>query len=106
MSWKKDTGKTCKHGLKVFLVDGAYVRSHFDSAFIHGGNEFRYGDFVPKNELWIDQIMPEAEWPYTLLHECYETEKMRGGWSYDRAHNAAKRLENKARRRDRPGELR
>jgi len=100
--WKKDADMTCKHGLKVYLVDGLHVRA-IDCAFIQGGNEFRYG-FVPKGELWVDWHVPEAEWPYVLLHECHETELMRKGWSYDRAHNAAKRLENKERRKDRPGE--
>jgi hypothetical protein len=101
--WKSATGKTCKHGLQIYLVDGGYVRETWDSGFIQGGNEFRYG-FVPAGELWVDWHMPKAEWPYVLYHECYETEKMRGGWSYDRAHDAAKRAENKLRRRDRPGE--
>ncbi len=101
--WKKDAGITCSHGLRVFLVDGKYVRDHMDSIFIQGGNEFRY-DFVPKDELWVDASVPVAERPYVLFHECYETEKMRKGWSYDRAHNAAKRAENKLRRRDLPGE--
>lgn len=102
--WKRPTAMTCKHGLKVFLVDGVAVRK-IDCAFIQGGNEFRY-DFVPEGELWVDWYVPEAERPYVLFHECYETEKMRGGWSYDKAHDAAKRAENKLRRRDRPGEKR
>lgn len=101
--WKKDTGEKCEHGLRIYLVDGNHVRENMDPTFIEGGNEFRY-DFVPKNQLWIDWHMPEAEHPYILLHECFESEKMRDGWSYDRAHNAAKRAENKLRRRDRPGE--
>lgn len=93
----------CDHGLLVFLVNGSYVRNHFDSDWIQGGNGFRYR-FNPKNELWIDEGMTEAEWPFVLFHECYETEKMRGGWSYERAHDAAKRAENKLRRRYHPGE--
>ncbi len=100
--WKKDAGMTCEHGLKIFYVDGEHVRT-IDCAFIQGGNEFRYG-FVPKGELWVDWNVPVEEWPYVLFHECYETEKMRKGWSYDRAHTAAKRAENVLRRRDRPGE--
>jgi len=103
LPWKKVTKLTCSHGLKVFAVDGKFIRDHIDSAFSQGGNEFRY-DFIPANELWIDRWMPRSEWPYVLYHECYETEKMRQGWSYDRAHNAAKRAENKLRRRDQPGE--
>jgi hypothetical protein len=101
--WKKDTGERLEPSFKVFLVDGNHVRDTMDPTFIQGGNEFRY-DFVPKNELWIDWNMPEEEHPYILFHEHYESLKMKAGWSYERAHDAAKRAENKLRRRDRPGE--
>ena len=101
--WKFHFGEKCPHGLNIFLVNGTYVRNHFDSDWVQGGNGFRYR-FNPKSELWLDAEMPESEWAYVLFHECYETEKMREGWSYERAHDAAKRAENKFRRRDRPGE--
>jgi hypothetical protein len=101
--WKKDTGERLEPNFKVFLVDGNYVRDNMDPTFIQGGNEFRY-NFVPKNELWVDWHMPEEEYPYVLFHEHYESLKMKAGWSYERAHDAAKRAENKLRRRDRPGE--
>ena len=101
--WKRAISYICEHGLKAFAVDGKFVRDHMESAFSQGGNEFRY-DFVPAGELWVDWSMPKAEWPYVLYHECYEAHRMSQGWSYDRAHNAAKRAENKLRRRDQPGE--
>jgi hypothetical protein len=104
MRWKTFTGQTCPHGLKVYLIDGTYVRNHFHSQLIQGGNEFRYA-FVPKNELWIAREVPEVERPFVLLHECIEREFMKKGWSYERAHTAAKRAENKERRKYRPGEI-
>jgi hypothetical protein len=96
--WKVPTGERCEHGLEIFLVDGTHVRDTWDSSFIQGGNEFRY-DFVPKNELWVEASIPDDEKTFVLFHECFETEKMRQGWGYDRAHAAAKRAENKMRRR-------
>ncbi len=101
--WKFHLGEKCPHGLDIFLVNGTYVRNHYDSDFVQGGNGFRYR-FCPKGELWIEMDMPSAEWAYVGYHECYETEKMREGWSYERAHDAAKRAENKMRRAHKPGE--
>lgn len=95
--WKQFTGDRCEHGLRIFLVDGTHVRDKYDSIFIQGGHKFRY-DFVPEGEIWIEESLPEEELPFVIHHECFEIEKMRGGWDYDRAHAAAKRSENKMRR--------
>jgi hypothetical protein len=101
--WKRSLGEACPHGLEIFLVDGTFIRNTYDSDFVQGGNGQRYR-FCPKRELWIDWSTPEAELPYVALHECYETWLMEQGYDYDRAHNCAKRLENKFRRHNRPGE--
>jgi hypothetical protein len=97
-SWKRSLGQKCPHGLHLVAVDGTYVRNRWDSDYVQGGNGFRYR-FVPKGELWIDWATPKSEWEFVFFHECYETERMRAGLSYERAHMGAKRLENKARRR-------
>lgn len=102
--WKRSMGLACPHGLEFFLVDGSYVRNHYDSDFVQGGNGQRY-KFCSKRELWIDDSLPEAEVPYVALHECYETFLMSEyGYDYDRAHVCAKRLENKFRHAEHPGE--
>jgi hypothetical protein len=102
--WKRSLGEACPHGLEIFLVDGTYIRNNFDSDFVQGGNGQRYR-FCPKSELWIDDSIPEEEMPYVALHECYETFLMsERGYDYERAHDCAKRLENKFRREGRPGE--
>jgi len=103
--WKKPLHEDCPHGLKIFLVDGSHIRNHFDSDFDQGGNGWAY-DFVPKTEIWIDDHVPMAELAYVAFHECHEAELMRGGMSYDRAHEATKRLEDHYRHRDHPGESR
>lgn len=94
--WKRDTHKSCPHGLRVFTVDGTYVRNTFDSDFTQGGNGFAYS-FVPRTELWIDVHIPKVEWPFVLAHECEETELMRGGMGYSQAHQIAKEREDAAR---------
>jgi len=100
-SWKIDAEHSCPHGLKVYLVDGKYVRDHYDSDFCQGGNGFAY-DFVPKNELWIDGAIGENEWHLIEFHECGEAELMRGGMSYDEAHDKIKAQEDRLRHTLRP----
>ena len=82
--------------LSVWLVDGRLVRSDFDINFTEGGHDFVY-NYVPKNEVWIDNdIMPE-ERPYVLLHELFERVQMGRGLTYNQAHSRASQLEWKAR---------
>lgn len=98
--WKEYLGLCCPHGLVVVLVDGTHVRDHHDSDFSQGGNGYRYR-FVPRGEIWVDAQISELEWPLIAFHECTEAELMRRGWSYDRAHDRAKRLEDAVRRNTR-----
>ena len=96
-SWKRDAEHCCPHGLKVYLVDGKYVRDTYDSDFCQGGNGFAY-PFVPKDEIWIDAAITEDEWHLIEFHECGEVELMRRGMSYDEAHDKIKALEDRIRR--------
>lgn len=103
LPWRKSLG-TCPHGLEIVLVDGTWVRNHHDSDFSQGGNGYRY-DFVPRGEIWVDACLPEDEMPLVAFHECVEAELMRCGWSYSRAHDRAKMLEDELRRRDAGGPM-
>lgn len=105
-TWKASTAVTCPHGLHVFKVDGSHVRNTpgMDSDFDQGGNGFRY-HFIPKDEIWVDAHEPEGEVPFIIQHECGEVERMRAGMSYDKAHDAAKKIEDMERHNFRPGEL-
>lgn len=94
---KKDTGKKCPHGLKIFTVNGEYVRDHADSDYVQGGNPERYS-WIPQGEIWIDATTPEDELPYVALHECDEANLMHSHHEgYEQAHDEAKELENKQR---------
>lgn len=85
--WKK-----LKSGLSVWIVNGRQVRSAFDIDFTAGGHDYVY-EFVPENEVWIDDDIEEAERGYVLLHELHERNRMSNGWDYDKAHNESSRLE-------------
>lgn len=81
-------------GLVVYLVDGEYVRNNLDIDFVCGGNEAVYPNYVPKNEIWIDDALSPLDRTATLLHEIVERNLMvNKGWSYERAHDAASTAE-------------
>jgi hypothetical protein len=103
--WKIYSGQRCPHGKKIFLVNGTLVRNVHDSDFSQGGNGYRYR-WIPKSEIWIDAAIPEDEWNFIVGHECQESELMKGGMSYDKAHDVAKRAEDRKRRGLRPEGLR
>jgi hypothetical protein len=90
--WKK-----LESGLSVWIVNGRLVRSAFDIDFTEGGHDLVY-EFVPSNEVWIDDDIEETERPYVLLHELHERNLMAKGMPYFKAHDDSSRLEYHCRR--------
>lgn len=91
--WKHFLGDSCPHGLKIALVNGTHVRNVYDSDFSQGGNGWAY-DFIPKDEIWIDEAIDGIEWPFIAFHECEEAELMKKGLTYNKAHDRAKYAED------------
>ncbi len=85
--WKK-----LESGVSVWIVDGRLVRSVFDIDFTEGGHDHVY-EFVPRNEVWIDNDLEDIERPYVLLHELHERNLMAKGWPYSKAHEDSSKLE-------------
>ena len=85
--WKK-----LENGVSVWIVNGRLVRSVFDIDFTAGGHDYVY-EFVPQNEVWIDDDIVEAERGYVLLHELHERNRMATGWTYSKAHQESSKLE-------------
>lgn len=85
--WKK-----LENGVNVWIVRGRLVRSVFDIDFTAGGHEYVY-EFVPENEVWIDDDIIEEERRYVLLHELHERNRMSSGWPYSKSHAESSRLE-------------
>jgi hypothetical protein len=88
--------KTLENGVSVWIVNGRLVRSVFDTDFTEGGHDYVY-EFVPENEVWIDDAIEEPERPYVLLHELHERNRMAGGWAYNKSHEESSKLEYHAR---------
>ena len=91
--WKK-----LENGISVWIVKGRLVRSVFDIDFTAGGHDHVY-EFVPENEVWIDDDIEERERPFVLLHELHERNRMATGLPYSKAHDESSRLEYHCRHR-------
>lgn len=85
-----------KKDIKVWLVDGFLIRSMFDIDFTEGGHDLVY-DFVPNNEVWIDNDIKPKERLFVLLHELLERSLMAKKMKYNSAHKKASKLEWSAR---------
>ncbi len=88
--------KRLESGLSVWIVNGRLVRSVFDIDFTAGGHDYVY-EFVPQNEVWIDDAIVEPERGFVLLHELHERNRMATGWPYSKAHAESSSLEYRCR---------
>jgi transposase InsO family protein len=88
--------KTLENGVTVWIVNGRLVRSTFDIDFTEGGHDKVY-EFVPGDEVWIDDAIVEQERGYILLHELHERNRMSTGWPYSKAHFESSRIEYRCR---------
>jgi hypothetical protein len=94
--------KVLPDGLHVWFVKGRLVRSVYDIEFTEGGHEHVY-EFIPHNELWIDNDIHQEEQGFVVFHELHERNLMAKGWTYDDAHEEASRRERYY--RNHPAEL-
>ncbi len=95
--WKK-----LGNGVEVWFVNGRLVRSVYDIEFTEGGHEHVY-EFIPRDEVWIDNDIHEDEQGFVVFHELHERNLMAKGSDYDRAHEESSRLERHY--RNHPAEL-
>ena len=84
-------------GMKIFLVDGRAVREKLDPDFVLGGHWLIY-PYIPKNEIWIDNVQDRRDTIFTFIHEIHEALLMKKGMRYDNAHDWALAAEKTARR--------
>ncbi len=88
--------KKLENGLSVWIVNRRLVRSVFDIDFTELGHDYVY-EFVPENEVWIDDAIVEVECSYVLLHELHERNRMAKGCPCSKAHAESSRLEYRCR---------
>lgn len=86
---KRKLEKYSNENLDVWLVDGEIVRGIYGLEYGFGGHGFVY-HFVPKNEVWIEEVLDSHERKFILLHELHERILMaREGKDYLHAHHGA-----------------
>lgn len=82
--------------VEVCVVSGEAVRGLYFNDFTEGGHHFVY-DFIPLNEVWIDDDLPPGERGFVILHELHERYLMSGGMDYVHAHRSSSIIEYRCR---------
>jgi hypothetical protein len=87
---------------KIFKVNGQQIRDTLCVDFIGGGHSLVY-DFIPENEIWIEDMAHPADQKYILSHELVEHYLMKHlSYSYPKAHNIANKIEERLRANEEP----
>ena len=89
---KREMGKY-NGKIKVWLGDGNLVRSFFLLDYCEGGHDLVY-PFIPKNEIWIEEVLSPEERKFIILHELHERYLMSQSRSYKNAHIGATEVED------------
>jgi hypothetical protein len=99
--WKLGVLESPDPAFIVYLVDGDYVEAMLDPDFTQGSNGYAHPEFVPQDEVWIDDRQPEYDRQVVLEHhELPEVYRMRDfGDDYDTAHSYANGNEQAFRRK-------
>jgi len=83
-------------GVEVWVVSGEAVRGLYFIDFTEGGHHFVY-DFIPLNEVWIDDDLSSKERDFVILHELHERYLMSTEMDYNHAHRSSSIVEYKCR---------
>lgn len=83
---------TLKENIEIWLVEGIQIRNTHYIDFTQGGHDLVY-DFVPKNNIFIDNDVIKEERLYILIHEFIERSLMSTYVDYEIAHILANKLE-------------
>lgn len=92
-SWKKYVDDLWD-GTKIYFVDGQYIRNNFFVDFTMGGHGYRY-KFIPKNEIWFEDMLKDEDDIMDLIHEIIEYILMKyQNEPYNKAHPKAANVED------------
>ncbi len=78
--------------IRVWVINGMLVRNIFFIDFTEGGHDKVY-DFIPQNEIWLDDDTGLKERKFILLHEIHERNLMAKGKDYETAHKSSSEIE-------------
>jgi hypothetical protein len=92
--WKQKWGKLWD-GTEIYVVSGPYIRAHFYVDFVEGGHGYVY-KWIPKDEIWIEDMEDNIDEALNLSHEIYEYTLMKyvsTKKEYDKAHECSANFE-------------
>lgn len=58
-------------GTKVYMISGKFVRDTYDNDYLLGGHGYVY-KYIPKDEIWIEDVILNDHEPEILAHELFE----------------------------------
>ena len=87
-----------KNGIKVYLVDGEWIRNNSNVEWIGGGNHYANPELIPANEIWLENGLTNKDADFILVHEKIEAGLMAKGIDYQTAHKLANSIELYCRR--------
>lgn len=91
-------GEFKDEGTTVWIASGQRIRDLYRTDFVEGGHGYVY-KWIPKNEIWLEDQLQEAEKPFILLHEFVEMIYMHHlNADYASAHRAAAKIEFRSRK--------
>lgn len=79
--------------IHVYLVYGEYVRDIYLVGYSEGGHDLVYS-FIPRGEVWIEEVLHPSERKFIILHELHERYLMSEGKDYPHAHKGATIIED------------
>ncbi len=79
--------------IRVYLVYGEFVRDIYLVEYAEGGHDLVYS-FIPKGEVWIEEVLHPSERKFIVLHELHERFLMSQGKDYPHAHKGATIIED------------
>ena len=82
---------------RIVAVDGAVVRDNLETGFIGGTNAFASPQWCPQGTVVLEQGFSNRDLLAFLIHELKESALMATGQSYEDAHDAANRTEQRFR---------
>ena len=98
--WKRFSPEFTKmaKGINTYIVDGDYIRSNINVDYVEGGHGYVY-DYVPKDEIWVEEMEDKKEMWFNFQHELYERALMKADpkMDYNDAHDKAVKRETSQR---------
>lgn len=98
-SWKQLFGKIWD-GTTIWVVLGTFVRDNYDVDFVMGGHGLVYAKYIPKDEIWLEDMARSEDDALDLAHEIVEYILIKYGplKNYDKAHEATAVIEGLCRK--------